>query len=85
MTSSNMFKQIQTQIETDWNGLRRIETDWNRLERIETDWKGFKQIETVGNGVNSDGACARRKGAQPSSRERAAAGGPAGRVPGPIV
>ena len=35
--------------------------------------------------INSAGACARRGGATPSSRERAAAGGPAGRVHGPIV
>ena len=33
--------------------------------------------------INSDGACARRGGATPSSRERAAAGGPPGRVRGP--
>ena len=31
-----------------------------------------------------NGACARRNGGKPSSRERAAAGGPAGRVHGPI-
>ena len=38
----------------------------------------MKQIETVGNAVNSD--CARRNGGQPSRRERAAAGGPVGRL-----
>ena len=30
--------------------------------------------------INSDGACARRNGGHPSSREQADAGGPAGRV-----
>ena len=32
--------------------------------------------------INSDGACARRRGTFPSSQERAAAGGPGGRVRG---
>ena len=32
--------------------------------------------------INSDGACARRRGTFPSSHERAAAGGPGGRVRG---
>ena len=38
----------------------------------------------IGKGDNSSGRV-RGAGAQPSSRERAAAGGPAGRVHGPIV
>ena len=50
--------------------------DWWRA--LGTDWDGLKQIETVGNAVNSD--CARRNGGQPSRRERAAAGGPVGRL-----
>ena len=51
------------------------------MNRIETYSNRLKQIETVGNDVNSD--CAQRNGGQPSSRERAAAGGPDGQAGGP--